>query len=158
MTEQTTPDGPDEYQRAVHSALYEASVDGQLVFIDQAEEALWAVRDQQMDRMKVLVAASESPGHAVRLAAQYADRAIENGERANRLEERLRLLTDEKVAYVTGPTTDLLCEEINRLKAEVDAARAYAEEMRGFCSPHGVATDYADQLVQAMDRTKEGRA
>jgi hypothetical protein len=73
-----------------------------------------------------------------------------------RLRERLRLLTDEKVAYVTGPTTDLLCEEINRLKAEVAAARQFAGEMRDFCSPHGVATDYADRLIEAMDRAKEG--
>lgn len=80
-------------------------------------------------------------------------RAAEQRER--RLHERLRLLTDEKVAYVTGPTTELLCEEINRLKAEVAAARKFAGEMRDFCSPHGVATDYADRLVEAMDRAKE---
>lgn len=41
-----------------------------------------------------------------------------------RLGERLRLLTDEKVADVTGPTTNLLCEEINRLKAEKEGQRA----------------------------------
>lgn len=115
-------------------------------------DALLALRDREMERMKVLVAASESPGHAVRLAAQYADRAIENGERATRLEERLRLLTDEKVASVVGPNIDLLCEEISRLKAEVSAARRFAAEMRDFCPPHGVAVDYADRLVEAMDR------
>ncbi|QDO02190.1 hypothetical protein FNV62_43550 [Streptomyces sp. RLB3-17] len=35
--------------------------------------------------MELLVAASESPGRAVRMAAQYADRAIENGQRADQL-------------------------------------------------------------------------
>jgi hypothetical protein len=73
----------------------------------------------------------------------------------DRLRGRLRLVTDEKVAYVTGPTIDLLCAETNRLKAEVAAARQFAGEMREFCSPHGVATDYADRLLEAMDRAKE---
>lgn len=78
-------------------------------------------------------------------------------EQLDRLRERLRLLTDEKVAYVTGPTTELLCEENNRLKAEVAAARKFAAEMRDFCSPHGVAADYADRLIEAMDRAKESQ-
>lgn len=40
---------------------------------------------------------------------------------------------------------------------EVAAARKFAAEMRDFCSPHGVAADYADRLVEAMDPAKEGR-
>lgn len=40
---------------------------------------------------------------------------------------------------------------------EVEAARKFAGEMREFCSPHGVAADYADQLLEVMDRAKEGR-
>lgn len=72
----------------------------------------------------------------------------------DRLRERLRLVTDEKVAYVAGPTIELLCAEINSLKAEVEAARKFGGEMRNFCSPHAVAAGYADQLEQAMDRAK----
>jgi hypothetical protein len=91
--------------------------------------------------------------------ADLADVIRQAGEdvqgESGRLRERLRLLTDEKVAYVTGPTTDLLCEEIGRLKAEVAAARKFAAEMRDFCSPHGVSVDYADRLLEAMDRAKE---
>jgi hypothetical protein len=90
--------------------------------------------------------------------ADLADVIRQAGEavqaESGRLRERLRLLTDEKVAYVTGPTTDLLCEEINRLKAEVSAARKFAGEMRDFCSPHGVSVGYADQLLESMDRAK----
>jgi hypothetical protein len=90
--------------------------------------------------------------------ADLADVIRQAGEavqaESGRLRERLRLLTDEKVAYVTGPTTDLLCEEINRLKAEVSAARKFAGEMRDFCSPHNVAHDYAEWLIEAMDRAK----
>jgi len=87
--------------------------------------------------------------------ADLADVIRQVGDEPRRLRERLRLLTDEKVAYVTGPNTKLLCEEINRLKAEVAAARKFAGEMRDFCSPHGVAADYADRLIEAMDRAKE---
>jgi hypothetical protein len=47
-------------------------------------------------------------------------------------------------------------ELVGPLLAEVAAARQFAEEMSGFCSPHGVATDYANRLVKAMDRAKEG--
>jgi hypothetical protein len=53
--------------------------------------------------------------------------------------------------------------EVLRRRAEaaerqVAAARKFAGEMRNFCSPHGVATDYADRLVEVMDRAKEGLA
>jgi hypothetical protein len=41
---------------------------------------------------------------------------------------------------------------------EVAAARKFAAEMRDFCSPHGVATDYADRLIASMDRAKEAQA
>jgi hypothetical protein len=82
-------------------------------------------------------------------------RLEEAREEARKLRERLRLTTDEKIADLSGPTIDLLCAEINRLKAEVAAARKFAGEMRDFCSPHGVSVDYADRLLEAMDRAKE---
>lgn len=44
--------------------------------------------------------------------------------------------------------------QVRRLEAEVAAARRFAAEMRDFCSPHGVAVDYADRLIEAMDRAK----
>jgi hypothetical protein len=49
---------------------------------------------------------------------------------------------------------EILRRRIGRLEAEVGAARTFAAEMRDFCSPHGVAVDYADRLVEAMDRAK----
>lgn len=45
--------------------------------------------------------------------------------------------------------------ELESLRREVAAARRFAAEMREFCSPHGVAADYADRLIEAMDRAKE---
>lgn len=77
--------------------------------------------------------------------------------RARSLEERLRLTTDQKVADLAGENIKLVCEESARLKAEVEAARKFAAEMRDFCSPHGVAVDYADRLIAAMDQAKEGQ-
>lgn len=50
---------------------------------------------------------------------------------------------------------DAILPVMQRLEAEIAAARQYAEEMRGFCSPHGVSVHYADQLVEAMDRARE---
>lgn len=47
---------------------------------------------------------------------------------------------------------------VQHLEAEVAAARKYADEMRGFCSPHGVSVHYAEQLVEAMDAAKDGRS
>jgi hypothetical protein len=44
---------------------------------------------------------------------------------------------------------------VGPLVAEVAAAREFAGEMREFASPHGVSVDYADRLLEAMDRAKE---
>jgi hypothetical protein len=46
--------------------------------------------------------------------------------------------------------------EVEQLRAEVAAARKFAAEMRDFCSPHAVAADYADRLLEAMDRALKG--
>jgi hypothetical protein len=81
-------------------------------------------------------------------------RLEESQEETRKLRERLRLTTDEKIADLARPTIDLLYTEIDRLKAEVAAARKFAGEMRDFCSPHGVSVGYADRLLEAMDRAK----
>ncbi|MGW5616240.1 hypothetical protein [Streptomyces sp. NPDC003877] len=72
------------------------------------------ITDQQLDdlyaeveRMKLLVAASETDGHAVRMAAQYADKAIDNGQRAERAEAaiaRVRAVADR---WKRNGTSDL---------------------------------------------------
>jgi len=49
-------------------------------------------------------------------------------------------------------------DRVQALEAQVAAARRFAAEMRDFCSPHGVAGHYADQLTAAMDRAKEDRS
>ena len=57
--------------------------------------------------------------------------------------------TPEEMGAATSAT------ELASLRREVAAARKFAGEMRDFCSPHGVASDYADQLEAAMDRAKQ---
>ncbi|MBR8638618.1 hypothetical protein KEF29_03215 [Streptomyces tuirus] len=52
---------------------------------------------------------------------------------------------------------DALLPVVRHLEAEAAAARKYAEEMRDFCSPHGLSVHYADQLIEVMDRAKEGQ-
>ena len=52
---------------------------------------------------------------------------------------------------------EVLRRRAEAAEREVAAARKFATEMRDFCSPHGVAVDYADRLIEAMDRAKEGR-
>lgn len=49
---------------------------------------------------------------------------------------------------------EVLRRRVETAEREVAAARKFAAEMRDFCSPHGVATDYADRLIEAMDREK----
>jgi hypothetical protein len=44
---------------------------------------------------------------------------------------------------------------IGRLRAQVAAARAYADQMGDYCSPHGVASRYANELRTAIDHAKE---
>lgn len=45
--------------------------------------------------------------------------------------------------------------ELESLRREVAAARKFAAEMREFCSPQDVGVDWADRLIEAMDRAKE---
>ncbi|CBG73066.1 hypothetical protein SCAB_60471 [Streptomyces scabiei 87.22] len=47
-----------------------------------------------------------------------------------------------------------LATEAEALRAEVAAARRFAEDMRGYCSPHNVSAMYAERLVDAMDRAR----
>lgn len=42
-------------------------------------------------------------------------------------------------------------DELTRLRAVEQAARAFADEMATYCSPHGVAADYAQRLRERLD-------
>jgi hypothetical protein len=102
----TTPDNSATSGDAADNSLREqyATVIAELPYYERDDagsiaDAVLAVRDREIERMKLLVAASESPGHAVRMAAQYADRAIENGQRADRLAATLREVLDAFEAY-----------------------------------------------------------
>jgi len=87
-------------------------------------------------------------------------------ELRQRLRDRIDTATESamrRYPYTSASLADAVLaviapelSERDRLRAEVAAARQFAGEMRDFCSPHGVAASYADQLIAAMDRTKEG--
>ncbi|MFB6776532.1 hypothetical protein ACFCX0_03665 [Streptomyces sp. NPDC056352] len=81
-------------------------------------DAVLAVRDREMERLKLLVAASGEPGHAVRMAAQYADRAIENGERAKRAEDAIARAKTLAERWENGLFTDFPYAEA--LRAALD--------------------------------------
>ncbi|MEU7338656.1 hypothetical protein [Streptomyces sp. NPDC007074] len=65
-------------------------------------------------------------------------------------------LADEMMEIVTDARAQEA--ELRSLRNEMAAARWFADEMRDFCSPHGVAADYADRLVEAMDRARDSQA
>ncbi|MEU0656073.1 hypothetical protein ABZ485_28045 [Streptomyces albogriseolus] len=67
-----------------------------------------------------------------------------------------RTAANERIVGGTvQPATE--ATELESLRREVAAARKFAAEMRDFCSPHGVAVDYADRLIEAMDRARDAR-
>ena len=51
----------------------------------------------------------------------------------------------------TAPPADPRDAEVAGLRAQVAAARAFAVEMRGYCSPHGISALYADRLDERLD-------
>lgn len=64
----------------------------------------------------------------------------------------------EWVEWIAKTVDGVRDRELAQARAEVIAARTFAGEMRDFCSPHGVAVDYADRLIEAMDRAKGEQA
>lgn len=70
-------------------------------------------------------------------------------------------LVDDNPAYVLGKVLDALnrggwqivpAGELDRFRAVEQAARAFADEMADYCSPHGVAADYAKRLTERLDQ------
>jgi hypothetical protein len=82
---------PGDLQQRIAAAIFDTPAG----YPNDIAAAIWRVVGREIERMKVLVAASESDGHAVRMAAQYADKAIENGERAERAEAAIERVREE---------------------------------------------------------------
>lgn len=103
---------------------------------DDTLDQLYAELDQaraEIERMKLLVAASSEDGQAIRMAAQYAERAIENGERADRAEQlaadlRTQAITEQKRAETAEADRDALIDERDKLDRKLttmtDVARS----------------------------------
>lgn len=100
-----------------------------------------------------------STTHATELRDRLADVIREFPFDNYGLDDVSYLLEDSPDTQEWVPAlADALLIAVRHLEAEVAAARRYAAEMRDFCSPHGVSAHYADQLIQFMDRAREGTA
>ena len=55
--------------------------------------------------------------------------------------------------FIAHARTDIeaLLDEADRLRAQVDAAYRFADEMGDYCSPYGISARYADTLRQRLD-------
>jgi hypothetical protein len=108
MTSEPRPRGPVDWARQqaaereqqpaagdLQQRIAQAVRDTPARYPDDIAAAVWRVVGREIERMKLLVAASESDAHAVRMAAQYADKAIENGERAERAEAVVARVREE---------------------------------------------------------------
>lgn len=51
----------------------------------------------------------------------------------------------------TAADADAILDALTTLQRQVNAARAFADEMAGYCSPHGVASLYAQRLTERLD-------
>jgi hypothetical protein len=62
----------------------------------------------------------------------------------------------------TAKQAATLYDEVVRLRAVEAAAHEYADDLEGYCSPHGVSVDYAkelrERLKNAQPRLAEQRA
>ncbi|MGW1121090.1 hypothetical protein ACWD5B_28935 [Streptomyces tanashiensis] len=81
---------------------------------EMTSDQLDALYDEQdallaeIERMKILVAASSEDGQAIRMAGRFAEKAIENGERAERAEATLNAVRAEldRMAALSTVTYD----------------------------------------------------
>lgn len=99
------------------------------------------------------------PAHRHRNPEPYGvDHAISSSDGVLVAYEGGGIVRGEDVEFAISARNHLptLLADVESLRAEVAAGRQFAAEMRDFCSPHGVAVDYADRLIEAMDRAKEG--
>lgn len=71
-------------------------------------------------------------------------------------EREARPVAGGKPAEAATEATEPAVEdsELESLRREVAAARQFAAEMREFCSPPDVGADWADRLLDAMDRVQ----
>jgi hypothetical protein len=86
------------------------------------------------------------------LDAVLAVRDTELAEaRAKVAELEREMAARAKAREVDDRWTDRVDRENDQLRAQVARVRALAADMRTWCSPHGIATDYADRIVEALD-------
>lgn len=55
------------------------------------------------------------------------------------------------IATFDPPTVLALLDRLEAAEATVRRVKAFSQELRSYCSPHGVSTHYADRLDTALD-------
>lgn len=158
MSNETTPSRRAGLRDQIANALEAADYRRDMQRGDLADAVL-PVLYQEWPWLRAEAERSEAAETRLRLAHQ-ARRAKEH-----QLDGIRRALCDAGFMEEDDPYGHADLDEVVRqagalvgpLLAEVVAARKFAGEMRDFCSPHAVAAGYADRLLEAMDRAKEGQ-
>lgn len=81
----------------------------------------------------------------------WDDRANEARDEGDAYEQMIA-----NAEFITHAREDVpaLLAEVQRLRAISAAAHAFADEMGDYCSPHGVAADYAQRLRDRLNDAK----
>lgn len=142
-------------------------VDGETIRVHGAGEMTPEAQEALADLVRVVKAkfVADAPEMVGKLQQRLRLAHKARREKEHQLDGIRRALCDAGFMEEDDPYGHADLDEVVRqagtlvgpLLAELAAARKFAGEMRDFCSPHGVATGYADQLLEAMDRAKEGR-
>lgn len=127
-----------------------------------AAEADTALRDRLVLALaRTVYRDDDPPPHIVRICEPWADEiardldawAAEQTQRAEQAEQAEQDAKRERALRRSGDTTsDGFLIRLHEAEAAVQRVREFAEDMRTWCSPYGVAADYAKRLLAALGR------
>ncbi|WP_327377981.1 hypothetical protein OG393_30885 [Streptomyces sp. NBC_01216] len=119
--------------------------------LDRAERA-----EAEIERMKLLVAASNEDGQAIRMAARCAEKANEQRTRAEKAERRVAEYRDSRRRWMEAAYADR--RTANEQHARAQAAEAANERVRAECTAtlesrhsHQFRRDQCERILAALD-------
>lgn len=116
-------------------------------------------RDVEMGRLRSQIRNERTRAKTARRQALEADASRAEAEAARaRVEARHTQLRAKHLRAVADHqhALDAATDRAERAETVAAAAWAFAKQLRSYCSPHGVAADYADRLeecLRAADQT-----